>query len=605
VLLPHVIMRIMRKSRNSPIFVTITIAVILFLAIFLRLYNLNWDQNHHLHPDERMITIVVNRLKWPDRISQLFTPQSPMNPKFFAYGSFPLYLLKIAGDIASLLNPKLSTYNYINLLGRAISALFDVGTILLIKKLGEKVFNYKTGIIAALFYAFSVLPIQLSHFYTVDIILTFFILATLYRLTIFYEKPNFKNAVLSGFCFGIALATKVSATALLSAIIPTLLGNLILITTKKIRNIHAKNIKSEIANLFQKRKLVQQILKPIIPPGLVIATVTVIAFLLCQPYALIDFPTFWRQIQEQHIMTKNAFAFPYTLQYFNTIPYFYHLKNYFLWGAGPALGMTSLAALIYLAIYLIREFPRPGNENQEAKIIILFIFTIAYFAVIGRFAVKFMRYLLPLYPLFCLFAAYFLKTILSKNCFLGKILFSLIFSFTLFWSLSFLSIYHQPHTRISASKWINQNIPSHSVLAIEHWDDSIPLFGQKKYQFETLELYNPDTSKKWQKINQQLKKSDYIIIASNRLYIPLSKLTNCAELPPGKCYPQTSQYYQKLFSGQLGFSKIAEFTSYPKFKIGPFSWTINDSSADESFTVYDHPQIMIFQKDTPYDKIPL
>jgi len=583
-------------TKKTKIISSFLVLGILFLGFFLRIVGHNWDQNHHLHPDERMITMVVNRLEWPTSISRFFTLQSSMNPKFFAYGSFPLYLLKVVGDIASLFDPKLSTYDHINLLGRAISALFDIGTIFLIKKLGEKVFNCKTGIIAALFYAFSVLPLQLSHFYTVDVILTFFILATLYRLIILYEKPNLKNAILSGLCFGLSLATKVSATALLSAIIPTLLVNLILITTKKIRGIHAKNIKSEIVSLFQKRKLVWKILKPTIPFVLIITVAAVVTFLLCEPYALIDFSTFWQQTREQHMMTKNAFVFPYTLQYVNTTPYLYHLKNYFLWGVGPALGIISLAALIYLAIHLIREFPKPGNENQEAKIMILFIFTVAYFAVIGQFAVKFMRYLLPLYPLFCLFTAYFLKTIQSKNRFLGKILFFLTFFPTLFWSVSFLSIYNQPHTRISASKWIDQNIPSDSVLAIEHWDDPIPLSGQKKYQFETLELYNLDTAQKWQKINRQLKKSNYIIIASNRLYVPIARLTNCSELPPGKCYPQTASYYQKLFTNQLGFSKVVEFTSYPKFKIGPFSWTINDSSADESFTVYDHPKIIIFQK---------
>ena len=161
-----------------------------------------------------------------------------------------------------------------------------------------------------------------------------------------------------------------------------------------------------------------------------------------------------------------------------------------------------------------------------------------------------------------------------------------------------MHIYSQPNTRVQATNWITQNIPDSKTLAIEHWDDSLPLVGQQNYQMLTLSLYDPDTTYKWKIINEQLKQADYIIIASNRLYTPLMKLINCEKLPAGRCYTQTSEYYKKLFDGKLGFKKAAEFTSYPKFSFPLVKWEyeINDSSADESFTVYDHPKVLIFQK---------
>lgn len=110
----------------------------------------------------------------------------------------------------------------------------------------------------------------------------------------------------------------------------------------------------------------------------------------------------------------------------------------------------------------------------------------------------------------------------------------------------------------------------------------------------TLPLYDPDTHEKWNNIVSTLQEADYIILASNRLYTPLQKLINCKELPPGRCYPTTARYYQYLFSGKLGFEKISEFTSYPTI---PFlNTSLPDQSADESFTVYDHPKIQIFKK---------
>jgi hypothetical protein len=104
----------------------------------------------------------------------------------------------------------------------------------------------------------------------------------------------------------------------------------------------------------------------------------------------------------------------------------------------------------------------------------------------------------------------------------------------------------------------------------------------------------PDDRNKWNILNQNLKEADYIIIASNRLYTPLTRLRDCDTYK--FCYPYTAKYYDDLFTESNGFYKVAEFTSYPNLKIGPWSLEIVDDHADESFTVYDHPKIMIFKK---------
>jgi hypothetical protein len=193
-----------------------------------------------------------------------------------------------------------------------------------------------------------------------------------------------------------------------------------------------------------------------------------------------------------------------------------------------------------------------------------------------------------------LFTYYIFLFLKKKSLSLAVSIAVLFFLFTSMWTISFLSIYTKPPTRVSATNWILQNIPKGKTLAIEHWDDALPLTGQDNFVITTLELYNPDSTEKWRKITEQLQKTDYIILASNRLYVPLQKLTDCKTLPPFYCYPQTALYYKKLFNGELGFKKIAEFTVYPTI---PFtSLAIIDQGADESFTVYDHPKIIIFKK---------
>ncbi|MDO8658225.1 MAG: glycosyltransferase family 39 protein [Candidatus Levybacteria bacterium] len=561
---------------------------ILLLGFFLRVYGLNWDQGNHLHPDERAIVMFALPLKLPSTFSEFFSIQSPWNPHFFAYGSFPLYLLKISGNILSNFDPLLGSYDKINLVGRAISAFFDLGSLFVIFLLAKKLFNKKIALLAGFFYAISTLPIQLAHFYAVDTILTFFITLTLYCLINFYEKPNFKNSLFVGFFFGLSLATKTSALVLILAIGTAIAIDFILIFLK---NPHRPHTWFPHIPKFLKRLFVD---------GITMTAATTITFLLAEPYALIDFKEFWKQTLEQSQMTRDAFTFPYTLQYVGKTPYLYELKNVFLWGLGPVLATLSFLGLFYFSYKAIKQLASPqGGSNNKA--VILLVFFIIYFAVVGKFAVGWMRYMLPLYPLLCLFGGLFawhlLKFIQNKFSHHKFSIFNfkfLILLALLAWPLSFMHIYSKPNTRVLASEWINQNIPPGATLAIEHWDDSLPLFGQQNYNILTLTLYDPDTSEKWQILNDQLLKTDYIVIASNRLHVPLQKLTDCEKLKPHPCYRETASYYKKLFSGKLGFRKVVEFENSPTIPI--INILINDQGADESFTVYDHPKVLIFKK---------
>jgi dolichyl-phosphate-mannose--protein O-mannosyl transferase len=210
----------------------ILLLLIILLGFYLRLYNINWDQGNHLHPDERAIVMFTLPLQFPSNIFEFLSTNSPLNPHFFAYGSLPLYLLKAIGAFAGIFYPQAASYDQINLIGRAISAIFDVGTLLIIFLLGKRIFSKQIGLLGAFFYAISVFPIQASHFYAVDIPLTFFIMLTLYLLILFYLKPTRKKAILIGILFGISLATKTSALVLVISIGAALISDFILIFIK-------------------------------------------------------------------------------------------------------------------------------------------------------------------------------------------------------------------------------------------------------------------------------------------------------------------------------------------------------------------------------------
>jgi hypothetical protein len=537
-------------------------------------------------------------LHFPQTLQQFLSASSPWNPHFFAYGSFPLYLLKLISSAAGYLNIQLAGYGGIGLVGRTISVFFDLGTLICVFLLGRELKNSSTGLMAASFYAISVLPIQLSHFYAVDTILTFFLTLTIYVLVNFYERPNFAKAILIGVLLGFAFATKISATVIIISFATALTADFALLVLK--HPLHPTYWLKTIP------KFIYHLIK-----NLLIITVTgIVIYLILEPYAFLDFSEFWQQTLAQSQMTKDAFTFPYTLQYVGIIPYWYEVKNIFLWGLGPLLAIISFLGIIYGTIIAITKHIRQEKWAQE---LIILIFFWAYFLTVGKFAIGFMRYMLPLYPLFCLFGAIFIYRLIThftKNSFIHNTCYIILLALLLVWPLSFMHIYSQPNTRVLASNYINQTIPSKKTLATEDWDDGMPLGTQANYIIQPLAMYEPDSLGKWGKIVEQLRQSDYIIIASNRMYVPIQKLNDCHKYNDIHCYPVGSVYYKNLFGGrpvlqntqfsnlpgasQLVFKQVAQFSISPQIPV--LKIPINDQKADESFTVYDHPKVMILKK---------
>lgn len=558
--------------------------LLVFVVSFgLRLFGLNWDQGNHLHPDERMITMVSEKISLPsptsNHLSSLLAPDSPLNPKFFAYGSLPIYLLKAVSNIFSSAS-EFSHYQGMNLLGRFLSAAFDSFSLIIIYRICYLLFRHtKIALLASLLYGTSVLPLQLSHFYAVDTLLNFFILLTIYHLIKFFCSSHLVHLILSGASLGLALATKVSAVVLFVAIISALLLESFLTLERQVT-----------------KKKLALIIRALVLNSSLLVLCALIIFLAVEPFAVLDFPTFWRQLTEQQAMTRNAFTFPYTLQYVGTPAYLYPLKNIFLWGLGPGVSLAAFFGGILIVIRLLRGLSRPGNRWQEGGQLIYYSFILVYFLITGGFAVKFMRYYLPIYPLLSIFGAFCLYYFFRS----GKVI--MIFSSLVLlgghflWLSAFLRLYTQPNTRVTATEWMNQHIPAGSLVLREHWDDGLPLGYAPNLDLRELALYESDSNpQKWPQINNLLRQGSYLIIASNRLYTPLQKMSNCHQLPVGKCYAKTAKYYQDLFSDKLGYKQVAQFENYPEI----FGIKINDHAADESFTVYDHPKVMIFKKDIP------
>ncbi len=570
------------------------VLIILLLAFIFRLYGLNWDQGQHLHPDERFLTMVLTSMKIPQSLGDYLDPKiSTMNPYnvgygFFVYGTFPLNLTKVLGVLADNDN-----YGNIHLIGRILSALFDVGTVYLVYLISKKIIHPQqptVPLLAAFLYSIMVLPIQLSHFFTVDTFLNFFLVLSFYFLiSLLLTKSDFAEtkrgrsfltASFLGFSFGLALACKISAALFLPVIG---LGFLfILLKSKKI----------------------------------IFFALCALCFGLCaygafrfnQPQAFVDNnffrpipnPKFVHNLKELNVSADPNGWYPPAIQWIGTKPIIFPLKNMVLWGLGLPLGIISLGAIVFFINLLIQSIIKKRTKFRlplSTSYLLMLFWIIFLFIYQGVQFGKVSRYFYPIYPFLAILSALFLSNISTciKKTFPHKFL---IFNFSFFililvYPLSFLNIYTKPITRVTASEWIYQNILPGSILSYEHWDDGLPLGLKGKssslYQLEELALFAPDTEEKWKIINRQLAKIDYLVLSSNRLWGSIGRL-------PQK-YPVSAKFYQDLLAGKLNFEKIAEFTSYPCFPPGKYNlFCFPDQSADESFTVYDHPKVMIFKR---------
>jgi YYY domain-containing protein len=567
----------------------LAVAGILLLALALRLFGLNWDSNQHLHPDERHIVMVtMDRVSLPfpnladahlgDVKLSTLNPRSvdPTNgqPRSFAYGSLPIFLLKFVGHLASPWWPIANGIDGLTLIGRILSTLFDLGTILLVFLIGRRLYGVVAGLVASLLVSMTVLDIQLAHFYASDTLLTFFVVLTILAALRAHERPSPGRAVAMGVAAGLAISCKVSAA-------PVLLACVLACWLARDRIDASGESGSAMGRAFSLASL------SVLVAGLV--------FFIFQPYAVLDPQSFIKDIQYESEMVRGIQIPPYTIQYIGTVPIVYQIGNLFAWVAGPTLTIVLLVGMLLFALRLL------ARRRDEEWLLAAWIFP--YLAITLAFQVKFVRYMLPVLPLLVLLGvAWLLPRGLGQVARAARpsrwatVILAAVVLGTALQAASFASIYMQEHTRVRASEWIYDNVPRGAALSAEHWDDSLPLnlanvpTRAGDYRLITFPMYDTDNAQKRENLIHQLTQVDYVILSSNRLYGSVAKVP--------QTYPLSNAYYRLLFDDKLGFGLAATFTSYPG--IGPFH--VADDVADESFTVYDHPKVYIFKKSASYSE---
>lgn len=488
---------------------------VLIVAGLLRFGGVNWGEGFHQHPDELFLMGVLDNLRahtctdasipvdaCPDDKKRWLTlgeyfdsDTSTLNPynrgnSFFVYGNLPMTFTRIALEAAGY-----DDIGKSKIFARQVSALADLLTIFLLYLLVSKLYGRKVGLFAAAFSSFAVMQIQQSHFFTTDLFVNLFMfLALIFAVKIVEcggePEPaqteesgeaesitprapesalsSFSNRVIwrllmfsvaFGLALGMAMASKINAAAM-ALVLP---GAFI------VRYFVHDYQKDKSAGRWKLNANYWRLIFVFLAAG---GLATIISFRIFQPYAFdgIGLSENWvKNIAEQRDQANGKADLPWNLQWARRT-HLYSFENLTVWGLGLPLGILAWAGFLYMGWRIFKG---------EWKHALLWGWTAFYFIWQSLQFNPTMRYQLPIYPLLCMLAAWFIfemanlanahaRQTIRRAFSIGIALSgSIVLLLTAIWAFAFQSIYLRPEPRIAASRWIFQNILAPINLGVD------------------------------------------------------------------------------------------------------------------------------------------
>jgi 4-amino-4-deoxy-L-arabinose transferase-like glycosyltransferase len=362
------------------------VALIVLLGLVLRLWGIGWSLPNAVHP---LATYHPDELVNLNAARQADIPHGKFDIGFYNYGAFYFYLVSFAQSFArgyGLIPPTPAETGAsplaamvagapetaaLFLVGRLVTALLGAATIAVVFAIGNRLAGKQTGYVAALLYAVAPLAVVHAHFLTVDVPATFFVsLALLWSLRLLMHQ-TWRDYTLAAVWCGLAAATKYNAGLVLIA---PLLAHLL----------------NRIPNACQLHRGGQFV---------VLLTVSALTFLIGCPGPILNLDAFWDGLPNYPGSGVRYELFEHSrtgheLLFVNTGPgWWYHLVVSLPYGLGLPLMLLALAGIVFACV-----------RRTRADIILLG-FLLVYYGATGLSAVRFARYMIPLFPVFCALAA--------------------------------------------------------------------------------------------------------------------------------------------------------------------------------------------------------
>ncbi len=478
------------SARREEIF----LILILILALILRTRTIDYLIEYFITWDELAVGLAAKRI--------ILT--GDLNPHFFLYPSFHIYLMSFLFFLAQAIYPGIEDSSLF-ILGRSASVLFGCATIIVVYLIGKELFNKNVGLIAALFISLNSLHIYLSQLVKTDAAVIFWVsLSFLFAVRIML-RGQWRDYLCCGIISGIATATKYNFFPLFSAIIAHFLYNL--------------PTKEKFLLTLKDRKIILLLFS------------SVVIFLITSPYVILDFKTAFSNLLEEYHRGQVGSSYRISSEDWLHWRFLYQLFLTYPRMIGIPLMIFSIGGIIFLA------------TKDRKRAMMLLSYPVIFFIFSGSMTdTSFEHQHSTMTPFICLLGSIFINNLLINKVKIIKVLgYSGLFLAITFSVLSVSRSSRNLLTYHNAEEWIKSNIPHQSKVAY-----FLPPVWMNKSKFIVVA-----PSKSHLKLSRDLlidKDPDYILISRRNF----PKFVRANRAVP-------DDILKALLSGELGYTVVRIF----------------------------------------------
>ena len=349
--------------------------VILLIALALRIFPV-WFGLPYLQarPDEAVSISRASGILAGD-----------FNPHFFHWPSLTFYVFAAAlGAVSAIrslagIDPSLPVSVAV-ITARVVVAIAGTLTVIPVFRLGRRMAGETAGLLAAAFLAVVPLHVRDSHFAMTDVLMTLLFTLCLAALVAAYDMARGvtpgqadRHFVVAGLLGGLATSTKYNA----GVVAISMAAAQILLLTRPGPGSWAGRRWRALA------------------PAALFAAAFAVGFVAATPYAVLDFPAFAVDFTYDLTHLSGGHAMPLGRGWYA------HATRSLPYGCGALLLAAALAGVVV------------GVRRHLQHTFIVAAFGVAYYTVIGSGYTVFFRYVMPLVPIVCLFAAVATKAVVD------------------------------------------------------------------------------------------------------------------------------------------------------------------------------------------------
>jgi 4-amino-4-deoxy-L-arabinose transferase-like glycosyltransferase len=409
---------------------------VLLLAFLLRVNGLSFGLPYLFHDDEHQyVDAGIAWLQdWDAAAPHLYRLNNPPLLKMILGLLYSLLtrILMPTPEKMQMVLASTSWRTFFQYFGRYVSVSAAVLSVAWLYLLGKRLYNRRTGILAAFLLAVCFLHVRESHFAVNDALLTLMVVASLYVAAGIVCRGTTRDYLTTGFLIGLAAATKYTGIQLVSVLLAA-------------HGLGRREAKAGFMHHWVSRRLLLGL-------GAVL-----LGFGLGAPFAVIAWRETLRRIGE--LAEYGRFGYHGLLMDAQG-GWIFYLKT-LAWGAGWVMLAAWAAVLVMTLIF------------RHRQAFLLWVSPILLYISLGQQKMFFARFILPAVPPLLLLVAAWLEQLgrWSSGSAPGRVrralpaaALVLLAAQPTVMSVWFGVLLGRPDTREMASEWMSKNIPDGSVV---------------------------------------------------------------------------------------------------------------------------------------------